>query len=292
MKDCWLIGDEFLGKTFGAFQEWHTDNAANNEEQPYLYEQYNVSCWNQSPLLNQPRPAHILNSFMQGLNSSTKLPKYVIIIPDRDLIQGSKKIEYGIICFTEEQLRWLFAQVTKAVIRRHDDLKSKRTGSLVSTYEPRIVWVNMIDRPISSNLYDKKVNGLHKCFNNIMGTFIKKERYMYNLKPELPSTHSMFTVDNKLSDVGKYEFWVEINRKMRLFDRHDIDLLADDPPVVRKMNLPMNLGTRITENTSYNINKDINTLTDNDKVHSCKDNNLNSSHIDFNLFWHFFSLHT
>ena len=38
VKDCWLVGDEFLGKIFGAFQEWHTDNAANNEEQPYLYE--------------------------------------------------------------------------------------------------------------------------------------------------------------------------------------------------------------------------------------------------------------
>ena len=158
----------------------------------------------------------------------------MLIIPDRDLIQGSRKIEYGIICFIEEQLQWLFAQIAKAVIRRHDDLKSKRAGLLVSTYEPRNVWVNMIDRPISSNLYEKKVNGLQKRFNNIMGTFIKKERYMYNLKPELPSTSGMFTVDNELLDVGKYEFWAEINRKMRLFDRHDIDLLVDDPPCGKK----------------------------------------------------------
>ena len=50
---------------------------------------------------------------------------------------------------------------------------------------------------------------------------------MYILNPDIePNNPELFTVAGDLSTAGKNEFWREINRQMRLFDRHEIDFTA------------------------------------------------------------------
>ena len=36
LKDCWLVGDEFLKEISNAFQGWKSSMVAHNEEMPYL----------------------------------------------------------------------------------------------------------------------------------------------------------------------------------------------------------------------------------------------------------------
>ena len=225
IKDCWLVGDVFLGEVFHAFQEWKSDTAANNEILPYLYEQYNISSWFKSPLLNQIHTGRILNSFIKVLNSTPKLAKYVLVFPDDDIIRSANHVDYGIICMLEVQLAWLFKHFNRLITCYRDDLKSKRQGALVSTFEPRIIWIAMIGRPILGSITERKIVGLKKCFNQLLSDLVAKERYMYILFPEIDEANPQhFTAQGKLSELGKYEYWLDINKEMRLFDRHNTEL--------------------------------------------------------------------
>ena len=148
IKDCWLVGDEFFGEIHHTLQELKSECSTT----PYLYEQYNVMPFYLSALSPQPRVIRILNAFIDALNSTPKLPKYVLIIPDQDLMPGSKHLDYGVVHIMEQQLRWLFQQINKAIGRRREDLQSKHAGAIShSTYEPRIICIAMIDRPFTSN---------------------------------------------------------------------------------------------------------------------------------------------
>ena len=230
LKDCWLVGDVFLNEMTSVLQDWRSDAVSHNETSPYLYEQYNVTYWYKSVLDPDPRAVRLFNSFMDGLNSDAKLPRYIIIFPEDDIIRGTRHIDFGITCILEETLDWMFFEMVKNIKRRRDDLKTIRAGALSSIFEPRLIWVGMIDRPEPEKILDKKVLGLRRRFNEMLCNYISKERYMYFLNPYIPLTSDLFTNDAKLSSVGKLEYWSEINNQIRLFEKNENELL----PVVQK----------------------------------------------------------
>ena len=235
LKDCWVVGDEFLISIYSALQELKTDYATNHKPMPYLYEHYNISAWYQSPLLNQIRMARILNSFLDGLNERKKLPKYVLLIPDEDIILGVNYIGYGVMTMIKEQLNWLFKQINKAIRRCRDDLKNTRQGAVSSSFEPRVTWVEMMDKPLPQSIQKHKVLGLRKHFNEALNKAVQHERYMYIMRIHLQTTDKeLFTAAGDLMALGKAEYWIEVNRILRLFDRHDIELDAIVPKAETK----------------------------------------------------------
>ena len=131
-KDVWLVGDEFLHEIHHTLQEWKSDLVPKNKSLPYLYDQYNVHHWYDSPLVPNVHVSRLLNSFLDGLNTIVKLPKYVLMFPDMDIISDAD-LDYGVMVLLEEQLQWLFNQINKAIHRRHEDLKAKRGGTVSST---------------------------------------------------------------------------------------------------------------------------------------------------------------
>ena len=50
LKDCWLVGDEFLMRQFAGFQALKTSASIKKIRYPYLYEHYNIRCYYQNPL--------------------------------------------------------------------------------------------------------------------------------------------------------------------------------------------------------------------------------------------------
>ena len=154
-KDVWLIGDEFLRRIHHNLQEWKSDQSSTNRPLPYICNQYNVSAWYDSPLTNN-HTGRIYNSFIDGLNSNPKLPKYELMIIDADIIIGSNHLDYGIMHIIKEQLDWLFSKINKAIHRRQEDLKAKRGGAVSSSFEPRLIWVSMIQCPTGTTLKQRK----------------------------------------------------------------------------------------------------------------------------------------
>ena len=230
LKDCWLVGDVFLHDIFHTLQVAKSDAKVGNAALPYLYEQYNITCWNDGVLSPRPVITRILNSLIDGLNDKTnlwKLLKYFIMIMDWDIIIGTELHNFGIVTILKEQIKWLVTQLMKTANRRRDEIKTRRASALSTSFEPQFIWVKMIERLYITNPKYKRVMSLRKRFNKILECVLSAIIYSYILKVESTSTHSGFFNDKgELTQLGQEQFWSEINKKMHLFDRHDIDLLT------------------------------------------------------------------
>ena len=160
-----------------------------------------------------------------ALNKQPRLPKYVIMLTDCDIILGTE-FDYGLNQLLEEQLDWLIRQVNKAINRRRDDLKSKRPGAISSSFEPRVIWIKAINRPFCEDVNEKKIRATRAKFNAHLNRALQSERYMYLM--EITSIDDMptnfYNIRGQLSDGGKTQMWREIDTKLKKFDRHEIEL--------------------------------------------------------------------
>ena len=195
---------------------------------PFIYQQYNVLAFNKSLLLPIPRVVRLLNAVIEGLNSTPRLPKYIFLLPDSDIIEGTDHFNFGVMHMLQEQVMWLFAQLEKTVNRRRDDLKVKRPGAIsMSTYEPHFIWIAMIDRPFTTDYRLKKILGLENRFNELLRNMVEKEKYHYIMHLQLPqSDPQLFTCTGRLSSHGKNTFWSAFDELLCRFDAHRIELTA------------------------------------------------------------------
>ena len=97
LESVWLIGDNFLFNIHPAIQLLHTEACRRGQPEPYLYSKYNLEGFYFNPL-NPLKPilVRFLNSLIEGLNLAPHPPKYVICLPDKDLIEHVKNFTSGV----------------------------------------------------------------------------------------------------------------------------------------------------------------------------------------------------
>ena len=93
--DFWIVGHEFLRATLSVFQALKTEAAFDNQLLPYIYSYYNVNSYFES-LLSKTKSvaARLLNSIIEGMNTWAHLPRYILIVPDMDVIDYICKSNY------------------------------------------------------------------------------------------------------------------------------------------------------------------------------------------------------
>ena len=165
---------------------------SDNKRPPHLYEQYNITAWFRSPLSHLRSGVRLYNSFVDGLNASDKLLKYVVIISEKEFITGLKHLDYGVVCMLDEHVNWLFKSLTKTIKCRRDDILSKRAGALGSSFEPRLIFVTMIECPPARSIKLKKIMGLRDCFNSMLTNMVTANKYTYILDPDLPTNNVQY----------------------------------------------------------------------------------------------------
>ena len=88
LSNIWLLGDAFVRDIFSMLQSTKTKSIVSKSMNPFIYEYYNVvqlyaSISNPTRLVI----ARIVNQMTKNLNKENKLPKYVLIFPDKDIIE-------------------------------------------------------------------------------------------------------------------------------------------------------------------------------------------------------------
>ena len=150
-----------------------TQQQLKNRPVPYLYERFEVSGSFPNPLSNiRSSAARVLNSLAFKLNSETYLPKYVIMIPDRNIVDHLKYTNWGMSTLIKKITKWLVNQVDRSIGARHEELKNKNPGAIDSC---TIVWVAMIKRPCNETTADTSnhksptlLSTVRRKFNNIL----------------------------------------------------------------------------------------------------------------------------
>ena len=148
MRDVWIAGDSFLISMFSKLQALNSSAVSTNKTRPFIYEMYNVSAWTGS---GKKCITRIVNALVAALNEKTILPKYILMVIDRDIIMDTEKVDRGYWLLIEDQIEWVQKQITKVLTRRREDLKYKRAGSLPDSTEPKVIWIKIINRPYENN---------------------------------------------------------------------------------------------------------------------------------------------
>ena len=129
LKHLWLIGEGFLCSTLGTLQILRTELDAEQEPQlleqslnmrernerknvivrtPYIYNNFKVKPYYQP----NAGTAHgtlykMYNSVVEALNADNKLPHYIVMLPDRDLILQLNYFKIGVGFILGEMIHWL-----------------------------------------------------------------------------------------------------------------------------------------------------------------------------------------
>ena len=228
VEDIWLIGDQFFNGVFPQLQHLKTSAQIAGNRLPFIYEQFNITGYSNGNVSSKNAFSRMYNSFIQALNNKFKLPRYVVLIPDNDLVKSIKFFDYGIKETFAETLKWLIVQIERALDARIDDLLRKRTGAMRPNHT-KIIWVKMLPRPLASgnnNIVEKtnKVVVLRKKFNTVLENLLASRKHSHIMNIQL-NQNRFFDNYSSLTFNGAREYWLEIDAQLRSFHKHEIDLV-------------------------------------------------------------------
>ena len=169
--------------------------------------------------------AKMFNAILEGLNSKEKLPRYVLVMLDKDLIQNLNYFDYGEYNMFTMCLKWLVKNIGRVFEERREDLRWKKPGSLSNATEPRIIWLTMITRPIimGDEIFGKIFSAKAK-FNKVLEAVLFENKYNHIMFVDNVYEKHHFDKYGELTNAGKSEMWLEINHEMRLFDQQILNL--------------------------------------------------------------------
>ena len=124
-------------------KEWQ----AAHKDQLFIHDNYHVSDWYLTRTSSiEPVIVRIFNALIEALNNNHHLPKDVVLIPDKDILESLHYFDFNIRQLIDDNINWFVRNMGRQLVWRWDDLKHKRIGS-VTVEAPRIIWVKMLQQP-------------------------------------------------------------------------------------------------------------------------------------------------
>ena len=174
--------------------------------------------------MNRSILGRVLNCFIDVLNQKSHLPRYVLIIIDKDWFETSGILKYGAGEAVTKAVKWWMKEMNKFIEIRKDHLYSKKPGAIAVASEPRFIWVTMVKRPYIRNETLASIFSLTRKSNVNLENALVDERHTHTLKVNTASDGSNFDNWGRLNATGKVEFWKNVDEQFKDFDRSKTDL--------------------------------------------------------------------
>ena len=164
LDDLWFLGDTFVATSF------RRNFKKIPAERLFCKQTFEVSafCSSRQCDSNQNVISRLLNSLALGINSSTKLPKYLVIMCDEDIITYLRYTHYGISSMYGTLLEYLAKEINQMLHTRIEQLpkKAKRRE------EPFIYWLALpFHRCFTFNAprakFNASLNAVVKAYGNM-----------------------------------------------------------------------------------------------------------------------------
>ena len=171
--DVWFVGDSFMRDTYQTFRAIINESHLNRKvTQLYLREYNNVKGFYYPSAIAGIKytMTRILNSVIEALNSCDRLPRMVLILPDKDIINDVNLYDFGAYKTIAAVVNWFTCQVDIAIHRKKLQISEKKPGAISSSRYPSIIHVNMIHRATSFRSGSKmeSICSLQSKFNEIL----------------------------------------------------------------------------------------------------------------------------
>ena len=168
--------------------------------------------------------ARIFNVVLSAMNTRVILPKYLVVVPDKDILDATGFADFGERSCLKGIVKYLVKEINKYVDARFEDLYRKKSGS-VKKGEPRVIWVKMIDRPTLKN---DPIMSWRSTFNEILEEVLVAEGHTYIINLTSLKNDKFFSSGGELLADGRIQFWKELDHVLKEFDRKKITLLPHD----------------------------------------------------------------
>ena len=195
---------------------------------PYMYEFYNVFAFSQEKSSGvRSVLARIIFLLLEGLNSRPRLPRFIVVILDKDLMEELDlwEPEGPMIKAFNVVTHWLAKSINVLIRRRRVDISDKNPGAVFGD-DPRVVFVKMIKRAeyYSANCLLGKICGARAKFNESLNAAVHdNEQHIMNVTGCM--RRDDFDLCGNLSHSGMKIFWLEVDQLMERFDRNNLKLL-------------------------------------------------------------------
>ena len=114
---------------------------------PFLLKHFNAHVfYNTSNISNVI--SRFTNAFVEALNECQRLAKYVLVIPDKDIVTRILHIQDGSSIMIGTALHSMMKNFDLFIERRKHNLQIIKPGALhADEVYPKIIWVHMLKRP-------------------------------------------------------------------------------------------------------------------------------------------------
>ena len=220
VKDVWILGDQFLREIYSALPAMHRESTITRHDMVNCCNFYNVDglfYYNTQSVTSSF--TRIVNSLIITLNKLNTLPRMVMIVPDKDLINHINFSSSGTTQIVGIVMDWLIRQIERIIYQRKAEMHDKKMGSVV-TGEPKIIWVKALEECHSSVV----VENVQK-FNKVLESMLSTRRDTYFLDPSQHVDNTMFMKSSdSLVSSGKIHYWKSVDEQIKKFDHQEITL--------------------------------------------------------------------
>ena len=218
--DVWFIGDVYLKEVHNTFQGMLNRAKLDRKSwQPYLLEYYNPKAYyySSSNWLTSVM-SRILNKLIEALNENEHLPKFIIFMPDKDLISDLKSFDYGATKNLENITNWLMRQCDITIQRKRLQMSEKKPGAIWGN-SPTIIYMTMVHR-IERFPHGSRMAGfcsIRPKFNDIINECASRNGHKV-LHISTCNTFNNFDRMGNLTPQGKSSLWHEIDDAIERYE--------------------------------------------------------------------------
>ena len=128
IRILWIVGDGFFRSAYSELQSMKTGN--DPKVWPYIYQQFQLKPYFQKSAGTSDGATYKLhNSLAEALNAENRLPEYVLIFPDRDIILDINYFKPGNHTLIKLSLNWLAKEIDKSLAGR--SRQATKTGTRI-----------------------------------------------------------------------------------------------------------------------------------------------------------------
>ena len=165
--DIWIIGDSFVKdsscmlKAMKASSRLSTNQVLANKLRQqivapkyFMHQNYNIRAYYPGSGISGAN--RIISPLIEALNANQRLPQYIILAPDKDLIANFKNSMMHTSIVMGSTIYYIIQQCEMYIKHRRLDLEDKKPGAKIQADYPIFIWIRMVKQPeinSSSHVY-------------------------------------------------------------------------------------------------------------------------------------------
>ena len=216
----WIVGDTFLKETSSDLYDLRDKAPQKQQLVPFIFKYFNVQGFYTNKGVRS-RINRFLAPLVEALNKYHKLPKYLLIVPDKDLL-SQLNWDNNISISIGAAIHYIVKQTNICVDRRRCTLSEVRPRAQLPAEFPKIVWLRMTKCPL--NLVGGYVFSFRGRFNSILEERLldgnAENHYIMSIEVE-PND---FDIGGNFTSPGAATFWCEVSKAVQKLDAGEITL--------------------------------------------------------------------